>query len=29
MYGAVSYCVVEDVRTLPRKIPDVYRRLTT
>jgi nitric oxide reductase NorD protein len=29
MYGAVNYCLVEDVRTLPRKIPDVYRRLTT
>ncbi|MGD2062401.1 MAG: hypothetical protein PVF51_02330 [Nitrospirota bacterium] len=29
MYGAVNYCLVEDVRTLPRKIPEVYRRLTT
>jgi len=29
MYGAVNYCLVEDVRTLPRKIPDMYRRLTT
>jgi nitric oxide reductase NorD protein len=28
MYGAVNYCLVEDVRTLPRKIPEVYRRLT-
>jgi nitric oxide reductase NorD protein len=29
MYGAVNYCLVEDVRILPRKIPEVYRRLTT
>ena len=29
MYGAVNDCLEEDVRTLPRKIPDVYRRLTT
>jgi len=29
MVGPASYCYVEDVRTLPRKIPEVYRRLTT
>ncbi|NCS73367.1 MAG: hypothetical protein COW73_07580 [Nitrospirae bacterium CG18_big_fil_WC_8_21_14_2_50_70_55] len=28
MVGPASYCYVEDVRTLPRKIPEVYRRLT-
>jgi len=29
MVGPASYCYIEDVRTLPRKIPEVYRRLTT
>lgn len=29
MVGPASYCYVEDVRTLPRKIPELYRRLTT
>ncbi len=29
MVGPASYCYIEDVRTLPRKIPEIYRRLTT
>ena len=28
MYGAHSYAVVDDVRTLPLRVADVYRRLT-
>ena len=29
MYGAVNYTVVDDVRRLPAKVSDIYRRLTT
>ena len=28
MYGAVNYVVIDDVRRLPLKVADVYRRLT-
>lgn len=28
MYGAVNYTVVEDVRKLPARVSDIYRRLT-
>ena len=28
MYGAVNYTVIEDVRQLPVRVPDIYRRLT-
>ena len=28
MYGAVNYTVVDDVRKLPLKVSDIYRRLT-
>lgn len=27
MYGAVNYTVIDDVRRLPLKIADIYRRL--
>lgn len=29
MYGAVNYTVVDDVRKLPVKVSDIYRRITT
>jgi len=29
MYGAVNYVVVDEVRKLPLKVSDIYRRLTT
>ncbi len=29
MYGAVNYTVVDDVRKLPLRVSDIYRRLTT
>lgn len=29
MYGAVNYTVIDDVRRLPLKVSDIYRRLTT
>jgi len=29
MYGAANYVVIEDVKKLPLKISDIYRRLTT
>jgi len=28
MYGDIHYCVLDDVRTLPERLPRVYRRLT-
>ena len=29
MYGAASFSVIDDVRRLPVKVQDIYRRLTT
>jgi nitric oxide reductase NorD protein len=29
MYGAASYTVIDDVRKLPLKVSDIYRRITT
>lgn len=29
MYGEVSYIIVDNVEKLPRKLPEIYRRLTT
>jgi nitric oxide reductase NorD protein len=29
MYGAAAYTVIDDVRQLPLKVTDIYRRLTT
>lgn len=29
MYGAVNYTVIDEVRKLPLKVADIYRRLTT
>jgi nitric oxide reductase NorD protein len=29
MYGAVNYAVIDEVRKLPMKVSDIYRRLTT
>jgi len=29
MYGAVNYVVIDEVRKLPLKVADIYRRLTT
>jgi nitric oxide reductase NorD protein len=29
MYGAVNYTVIDEVRKLPLKVSDIYRRLTT
>jgi nitric oxide reductase NorD protein len=29
MYGAVNYVVIDEVRKLPLKVSDIYRRLTT
>jgi nitric oxide reductase NorD protein len=28
MYGAVNYAVIDEVRKLPLKVSDIYRRLT-
>lgn len=28
MYGHVNYALVDDVRRLPLKVSDIYRRLT-
>jgi nitric oxide reductase activation protein len=29
MYGAAHYVIIDDVRMLPFKLPDIYRRLTS
>lgn len=29
MYGDVSYIILDDIKDLPRKLPEVYRKLTT
>jgi nitric oxide reductase NorD protein len=29
MYGAANYILIDDVRKLPLKVADIYRRLTT
>jgi nitric oxide reductase NorD protein len=29
MYGEVSYIIVDNVKKLPRKLPEIYRKLTT
>ena len=29
MYGATNYAVIDEVHKLPRKVADIYRRLTT
>ena len=29
MYGVVNYTLVDEVRKLPLKVSDIYRRLTT
>ncbi len=29
MYGPANYVFIDDIRNLPAKIPDIYRRLTT
>jgi len=29
MYGAANYTVIDEVRKLPLKVSDIYRRLTT
>lgn len=29
MYGAVNYAVIDDIKRLPLKIADIYRKLTT
>ncbi|MDF1613693.1 nitric oxide reductase activation protein NorD [Desulfurivibrio dismutans] len=29
LYGAVSYCFIDDVRKLPLRLPGIYRTLTT
>jgi nitric oxide reductase NorD protein len=29
MYRAANYSVIDDVRQLPMKVSDIYRRLTT
>jgi nitric oxide reductase NorD protein len=28
MYGAVNYTIIDDVRKLPLRVADIYRRLT-
>jgi nitric oxide reductase NorD protein len=28
MYGEVSYMIIDHVRTLPERLPRIYRRLT-
>lgn len=29
MYGEVNYIVIDDVRKLPLRMPEIYRSLTT
>ena len=29
MYSDANFVVVDDIRTLPQKLPQLYRRLTT
>ena len=29
MYGSANYAVIDEVHKLPRKVADIYRRLTT
>jgi nitric oxide reductase NorD protein len=29
MYGAARYIILDDVRQLPVKVTDIYRRITT
>ncbi len=29
MYGSVSYTIIDDVRKLPLKVSDIYRKLTS
>jgi len=29
MYGAVNYTVIDEVRKLPLRVSDIYRKLTT
>ncbi|MBI4698589.1 MAG: hypothetical protein HY758_06685 [Nitrospirae bacterium] len=29
MYGEVNYIVIDDVKKLPNRITEIYRRLTT
>lgn len=29
MYGAANFTIVDDVRKLPYKLSDIYRKLTT
>jgi len=29
MYGAAAYTVIDEIRELPLKVSDIYRRLTT
>jgi len=29
MYGAARYVILDDVRQLPVKVTDIYRRITT
>jgi nitric oxide reductase NorD protein len=28
MYGEVQYTIIDDIRTLPERLPVIYRRLT-
>ena len=29
LYGDVGYTIIDDVMTLPERLPNIYRRLTT
>jgi nitric oxide reductase activation protein len=29
LYGEVGYTIIDDVMTLPERMPAIYRRLTT
>jgi nitric oxide reductase NorD protein len=29
MYGEVNYIIIDDIQKLPRRLPEIYRRLTT
>jgi nitric oxide reductase activation protein len=29
MFGEIGYIILDDVAKLPRKLPEIYRRLTT
>ena len=29
LYGEVGYTIIDDVLTLPERLPGIYRRLTT